>query len=159
MKTRYLFPHRFKKLGWVILLPSLVLSLLLMNGLIEFPWLDIQVLALYNSQFLGENQPLMGFTENNVADELVACLLLAGTLLVSCSEVKEEDEYVGKLRLESLLWATYVNAGFLLFCILFVYGLGFYQVMVFNLFTLLLLFLIRFHLILYSESKALAHGE
>ncbi|MFC6999635.1 hypothetical protein [Rufibacter roseus] len=160
MKTRYLFPHRFKKLGWIILIPSLALGLLLLNEVVSFPWLDTQVLALYSPKMLGETGA-SSFTviENNVADEILACLLIIGTLLVACSETREEDEYIAKLRLESLLWATYVNAAMLLFCLIFVYGLGFYQIMVFNLFTLMLLFLLRFHLVLFQSAKVPAYEE
>ncbi|WP_240336940.1 hypothetical protein [Rufibacter psychrotolerans] len=158
MKTRYLFPHRFKKLGWVLFLPSLVLGLLLFAGLLELPWLDVKVFALYNPKVLGDGGSLR-FIENNIADEVVSCFLIVGTLLVACSEVKEEDEYIGKLRLESLLWALYVNAGLLLFCVFFFYGLGFYNALVFHLFTLLVLFLGRFHLVLYRATKAPAYEE
>ncbi|QHL86445.1 hypothetical protein GU926_02895 [Nibribacter ruber] len=162
MKTRYLFPHRFKKLGWLILIPSLVLGLLLTNEVISFPWLDLNVFALYDPAMLGEKtatKEVFEIMENNLADEIISCLLIVSTLLVACSEVKEEDEYSAKLRLESLLWATYVNAGILIFCILFIYGLGFYQVMVYNLFTLMLLFLMRFHLVLYRASKMSGNEE
>jgi hypothetical protein len=162
MKTRYLFPHRFKKLGWILLVPSLILGLLLTNEVISFPWLEMNVFALYDPAMLGEKtgaKEAFEIIENNLADEIIACLLIVSTLLVACSEVRQEDEYIGKLRLESLLWATYVNAGFLIFCIFFVYGLGFYQIMVYNLFTLMLLFLVRFHLVLYKASKVPAYEE
>ncbi|AMM52281.1 hypothetical protein TH61_15260 [Rufibacter sp. DG15C] len=162
MKTRYLFPHRFKKLGWVLLIPSLLLGLLLTNEVISFPWLEMKVFALYDPAMLGEKtgtKEAFEMIENNLADEIIACLLIVSTLLVACSEVKEEDEFIGKLRLESLLWATYVNAAFLIFCLFFIYGLGFYQVMVYNLFTLMLLFLVRFQVVLYKASKLPAYEE
>ncbi|ALJ00483.1 hypothetical protein [Rufibacter tibetensis] len=159
MKTRFLFPHQFKKLGWIILLPSLVLALLLMKDVVAFSWLDVKVFAMYNPPFLGETEQSFGITENNIADEILACLLIVGTLLVACSEVKQEDEFIGKLRFESLLWALYVNAALLLFAILFIYGLGFYKAMVYHLFTLMLLFLVKFHLELYRISKVPAYEE
>ncbi|WP_225986404.1 hypothetical protein [Rufibacter sp. LB8] len=162
MKTRYLFPHRFKKLGWALFLPALVLGLLLINELVSFPWLELPMFALYEPAMLGEPSGVketFEIVENNLADEIIATLLLVGTLLVTCSEVKQEDEYSGKLRLESLLWATYVNAGLLIFCFFFVYGLGFYQIMVFNLFTLMILFLIRFHVVYYRATNLAVHEE
>ncbi|WP_207430771.1 hypothetical protein [Sabulibacter ruber] len=159
MKTRYLFPNRFKKLGWFILIPSLLLAFLLFNEVVAFPWLDLKVFTLYNPPMLGEPEQSFAFTENNVADEILACLLIVGTILVACSEVKEEDEYITKLRLESLLWALYVNTGLLLLAIIFVYGIGFYQFMVYHLFTLMLLFLVKFHLVLYRFSKVPAYEE
>jgi len=158
MKTRYLFPHRFKKLGWVLFIPSMILGLLLFTGLLELPWLEANTFALYNPKVLGDGGSLQ-LVENNLADELVSFLLIVGTLLVACSEVKDEDEYIGRLRLESLLWALYVNAGLLLFSILFFYGLGFYNAMVFHLFALLVLFLGRFHLVLHRASKTQGYEE
>ncbi|GAA4298389.1 hypothetical protein GCM10023183_06640 [Nibribacter koreensis] len=125
-------------------------------------WLDMDVFALYDPKMLGDEEgtkEVFKMRETNLADEIIACLLIVSTILVACSEVKEEDEYIGKLRLESLLWATYVNAGFLIFCLFFIYGIGFYQVMVYNLFTLMLLFLVRFHLVLYKASKLSAYEE
>ena len=65
---------------------------------------------------------------------------------------------VSKIRLESLVWATYVNYACLLFCILFIYGLPFFNIMVYNMFTLLLIFIIRFHWMLF-QNNTLAGDE
>jgi hypothetical protein len=41
----------------------------------------------------------------------------------------------------------------LLLAIIFVYGMPFYQVMICNMFTLLLIFLVRFNFILFRNTK------
>ncbi|EJF11426.1 hypothetical protein O71_03159 [Pontibacter sp. BAB1700] len=117
--------------------------------------LDATVFAIYDG---GLFDPAKAFVliENNIVDELVAIVAIIGGVLAAFSEEKDEDEYIAKVRLESLLWATYINYGFLLFSVLFVYGLGFYQVMLFNMFTVLFIFLIRFNYVLYKTSRSIA---
>jgi hypothetical protein len=61
--------------------------------------------------------------------------------------------------LESLLWATYANSGLLLLAIVLVYDLAFLQVMIFNMVTLLLIFLARFNFILFRNAKANRYEE
>ncbi|MBX0333309.1 hypothetical protein K3G39_08660 [Pontibacter sp. HSC-14F20] len=134
MKTRYLFPNRFKMIGWILLIPSTVVGLLI--ALFDYYVFNLEgtVFAMYDGGFLEKSKAFV-FIENNVVDEIVAVLAIVGGLLAAFSEEKDEDEYIAKIRLESLLWATYINYGFLLFSVIFIYGAGFYQVMLFNSFS------------------------
>ncbi|NDK56261.1 hypothetical protein GWO68_10060 [Pontibacter sp. BT213] len=115
--------------------------------------LDATVFALYDDGIF-EPDKAFTLTRNNIADELVAIVAIVGGLLAAFSREKDEDEYIAQIRLESLLWATYINYGFLLFSVLFIYGLAFYQVLLLNILTLLLIFLIRFNFILYRSKSA-----
>ncbi len=72
-------------------------------------------------------------------------MIIISSLLVAFSEEKSEDEYISKIRLESLVWAVYFNFAILLLSFLFVYGLYFLWVMIFNMFTVLLFFIVRFN--------------
>ncbi|MEJ8757304.1 hypothetical protein WG947_09875 [Pontibacter sp. H259] len=153
MKTRYLFPHKYKILGWILLVPSLVLGVLFILADTEVFVLDATVFALYDDGIF-EAAKAFKLIENNISDELVAITAIVGGLLAAFSREKDEDEYISQIRLESLLWATYINYGFLLFSVVFIYGLAFYQVLLLNMLTLLLIFLIRFNFILYRSSKA-----
>ncbi|MBW7468190.1 hypothetical protein K0O23_14030 [Pontibacter aydingkolensis] len=119
-----------------------------------FEW-DATVFAIYDGG-LFEASKVMTLVENSIFDEVVAITAIVGGLLAAFSKEKDEDEYIAQIRLESLLWATYINYGFLLFSILFIYGSGFYQIMVFNMFTLLIIFLVRFNFILYRSARAVA---
>ncbi|MBC5993422.1 hypothetical protein H8S84_11295 [Pontibacter sp. SD6] len=119
-----------------------------------FEW-NATVFAIYDGGLFEANK-VMALVENNVFDELVGIAAIVGGLLAAFSKEKDEDEYIAQIRLESLLWATYINYGFLLFSILFIYGSGFYQIMIFNMFTLLFIFLIRFNFILYKSARAVA---
>lgn len=152
METRFLFPNRFKKVGWMLLIPSFIAGIFYLIHDIGPSFLDMHVFAIY-AEGLCEPNSFFKIIENNIADELIGSFLIIGAILVACSKEKEEDEFIAKIRFESLLWATYVNYLCLFISILFVYEIGFYMVMVFNMFTLLLFFLIRFNFILYKTSK------
>lgn len=158
MKTRYLFPHSFKKVGWVLLIPAVVVGLLMVLEVVDFPTLEMKVFNVVGQGGLSY-VPAFSWTDNNVLDELVSIFTIIGALLVACSEEKTEDEYIAKIRLESLLWATYVNYGLLLLAIVLVYDLAFLQVMQFNMVTLLLIFLVRFNFILYRNAKTNRYEE
>ncbi|MDR0866714.1 MAG: hypothetical protein LBO74_17535 [Candidatus Symbiothrix sp.] len=146
MKTNYLFPHVCKKIGWIIFIPVLVLVITGLFVEFEFPFLKG---ALYKADF----------GNNNFTDELIDILFIVSALFVGFSKEKNEDEYISKIRLESLMWATYINYGILILCILFIYGTNFLYVIVYNLFTFLLVFIIRFYFILFKSNKIQNHEE
>ena len=153
MKTRFLFPYQYKILGYVLLVPALILGVLFILADTEVFVIDATVFALYDGGIF-ESAKAFRLIENNIADELVAIAAIVGGLLAAFSREKNEDEYISQIRLESLLWATYINYGFLLFSVIFIYGLAFYQVLLLNMLTVLLIFLIRFNFILYRTKSA-----
>jgi hypothetical protein len=143
----------------VLLIPAVIVGLLMVLELVDFPELNMKVLNMVGQEGLGYQLRVFGWAQNDVLDELVSIFIIVGALLAACSEEKTEDEYIAKIRLESLLWATYVNYGLLLLAIMLVYDLAFLQVMIFNMVTLLLIFLIRFNFILYRNAKANRYEE
>jgi hypothetical protein len=147
MKPTYLFPHRYKRLGWLLLIPGVILGIIYLAAEPEPTWLDWPVFALVDD-FIFEDGVFLRVVENNVFDELAGLLLIIGALLVAFSKEKQEDEYIARIRLESLVWATYINYFVLVLAILFVYGLPFFWVLVFNMFTMLFFFIIRFNWVL-----------
>ena len=141
MKSSYLlFPHGFKKWGWIIFALSAILGI----GHIHFGFsLPISFNPQHVDVFLARS-----FSDNNFTDEIAAIGIIAGLLIAGFSKVKVEDEYIQKLRLDSLLWATYVNYALIILTIIFIYGEDFLLVMMYNLFTFLIFFVIRFHIYL-----------
>ncbi|CAN5518298.1 hypothetical protein BH23BAC1_BH23BAC1_15230 [soil metagenome] len=154
MKTRYLFPNRFKKIGLMILIPATIIGLLMILYDFYLFNLEFSVFAVYYGALFEPSQ-MFTFIENDTADEIIAIMVIVGGLMAAFSEEKDEDEYISKIRLESLLWATYINYGLLLFSVLFIYGSGFLQIMVFNMFTLLFIFLVRFNYLIYKSERVL----
>lgn len=143
MKTNFLIPHRYKKLGWFILIPSTIIGLLVTIYDFEPEILNLKVPALFIDEFMGEKKNI-GFTENNWMNEIMGILIIISSMMVAFSKETIEDEFISKIRLESLAWSVYFNQAVLLISILFIYDLAFFWVMIFNMFALLWFFIIRF---------------
>ncbi|CAL2084617.1 hypothetical protein LNI90_00325 [Tenacibaculum dicentrarchi] len=145
MKLDYLFPYKFKKTGWILFVSSVIIGLVSLIYEYEPNCLNFKVPAI----FIDENNKV-GMVKNNILNEILGILIIISSLLVAFSREDIEDEYISKIRLESLVWAVYVNYGILLFSFLFIYDLSFLWVMIFNMFTVLLFFIIRFNWKIYK---------
>lgn len=153
MKTRFLFPNHFKTVGWVLFVPSLVLGILYnINNEILKSFLKIKVFAIAETQLFNFNS-YFKFIENDIIDELILFGLIIGGVFVGFSKLKNEDEYISKIRYESLVWATYFNYGLIIIFTLFFYGFVYLSIVFYNLFFLLLFFIIRFHYMIYKLNK------
>ena len=159
MKINFLLPNKLKTIGWLLFIPSLIIGLCALLGFIEEPeFLKVKMFAIITDSFLGDNIGRNTFTlvKTNLFDELLSLGLIVGAVFIAFSKQKNEDEFIAKIRLESLLWATYVNYSILILTILFVYEFAFYWVMVLNMFTMLFFFLIRFYWVLIKTKKAVS---
>ncbi len=161
MDTRFLFPYGYKKYGWVLLALGIVLGAVYLADTSGLGFLELRVPALLLADFDLTEEGERGFrmVENNWTDELAAVLIIVGGLLAGFSRCREEDEYIVKLRSESLTWAFYVNYLILLVAVLLTYDLTFLWVLIFNMFTPLFIYLLRFHWVLYRERKSYAGYE
>jgi len=158
MKTRLLFPSKFKKIGWILLIPSTVLGILILFFGMEFKFMESPVFTIYSEGF--QDKPaFFTLTEGNYANTIAGVMFLIGAIFVAFSKQKQEDEFIAKTRMESLMWAVYVNYAILIFCFLFFFELEFLEVMIFNMFTILIFFIIRFNYILYKNNKSLSHEK
>jgi len=144
MKLNYLFSNKYKKIGWLILIPSAIIGLVTLILEFEPNYLDFNVPTIFIDEFFGDKH-FIGTVNNNVLNEILGVLIILSSLLVAFSKEKSEDEYISKIRLESLVWAVYLNYVILLISFLFIFDLSFLWVMIFNMFTILLFFIIRFN--------------
>lgn len=127
-----LFPHRFQKMGWVVFVLSALLG--------------IYILAVdFESSHLLNNIAIIG--------------IVTGAILATCSCEKVEDEMVRQIRLNSLLVALYINYTVLLICSLFIYDLDFLYVMMYNMFTILLIFMVVFRYRMWRMNKEVGNEE
>lgn len=159
MKTNYLFPYVYKKMGWFIFIPSIILGICLTADLFSFDFLDITVFSIAELSFMENNTNYFSFVENNISDEIASSFLIIGALLIAFSKERYEDEFISKIRLESLVWATYINYAILILSIVFVYEFAFFWVLVFNMFTLLIFFIIRFNWLIYKSKNQIQDEE
>lgn len=147
MEPRFLLPHRFKLIGWIIAIPSIILGLLVMFDNLSLDIFSIRVPLDYIAYDGGMNVKgtVAEGTELNFTDEIATIGSIIGLIFIAFSKVKFEDEYVSKIRLESLQWAIYLNFALLIIATIFVHGLAYYNITVYNMFTPLLIFIVRFY--------------
>lgn len=140
-----LLPNWFKKIGWVILIPALVI------GLFSFLRLDTAQLADMIERLIAQGRMdatvenisrITSYTIERVLNNITIIGIIAGCTFITCSREKIEDEMIGQIRLNSLLLSLYVNFAIIIVASLAVYDLAFIDVMIYNMFTLPLLFLI-----------------
>lgn len=156
MKNRFLFPYKYKMIGWIILVPAAIFGLVMIVTNYEPKFLEINVFSL-TTQTFGDSDT--HWFRNNISNEIAAVMFTVGALLAGFSKQKNEDEFIASIRLESLLWATYVNYAILIVTMLLVYDSGFFTVMIFNMFTVLIIFLLRFNFMIYKFNKATANEK
>ncbi len=146
MKTNFLFPHRFKTIGWIIFIPSVVLGIL-------YLFFDFTPDILSSKALFIESSDMFSMTNNNLIDEISGVLIITGLLMIAFSKEKTEDEYIARIRLESLVRAVYINYIILIIGMIFIYGTNFLFLLIFNMFTILIFFIIRFNWVLYQLNK------
>ena len=146
MKQIKLLPHSFQRIGWVLLLPFLALGIANMFFEYNASWLQFKI---------NNNSSLEFFSSHNFTDEVSAVGLIISLIFIAFSKEKIEDEAIQFFRLEALHWAVYANYLVLLICIVTVYGSTFLQVMTYNMFTVLIIFILRFRYVLFQHNKAI----
>lgn len=158
MKKQPLLPNHFKKIGWFLLVPSFILGLIILISGLEISVLNSTVLSIFPSKLSGQDH-FFGWIETNLTNTLVGALFLLGSLFVGFSKEKVEDEFIASMRLSALLWAVLVNYAVLFLAFIFVYNFAFLEVMIYNMFTVLILFIVRFHFLIYRSNKLVTHEE
>ena len=156
MKTSYLLPHKYKIVGWILFILGLVTGSIIVFGGYELDVLKVNVISIYDEGgFLGleGEEGFFNIIENSILDELAALSTIIGGLLVGFTKEKVEDEFIYKLRNDSLVWAIIFNYMILVFTILFVYEFTFFHVLVFNMFTPLMFFVIRFNFLRLKSTR------
>jgi hypothetical protein len=150
----FLLPNRYKVIGWYLLIPTFLIGIYCVFFGFEPSWAEANVVSIFPNKLNGENG-FFKIQNTNLAQTIIGVLFIIGGLLIMFSKEKIEDEYISKIRLTSLLWAVLINYSLLIVAFLFVYNLAFIDVMICNMFTVLIIFLIRFHYLLYKNSKNL----
>lgn len=147
--VRFLFPTWLKIPGLILFALSLLLGIFFIIFNFEPNFLEVPAFNIFgNTEIFG-----MGKT-NNLIDESISLGIIIGGLFAGFSREKHEDEYINILRLESLVWAVYINFFILILAIILISGIGFLNVMMYNMFTILIFFVFRFNFVLMLKNKA-----
>ena len=143
MSIKYLFPSHYQKIGWLLFIPAFFLGVYTVITDWEPDIFNVSTFALVNDAFW-EGSSAFTIVKNNILNEILGITAIVGGIFIAFSKQEIEDEFISKIRLESLVWATYATYGFLLLSFLFVYGMTFFYVLILNIFVLLIFFIIRF---------------
>lgn len=104
----YLFPHRFRTIGWAMFAVGIILGSLLFFGVIEV-----------GGDFLHVS------VEETILNDVAIIGTTLGALFVVNSRERREDELTQLVRLTSLLYALYGYLGVLILCTLLFNGFEF----------------------------------
>ncbi len=133
MKNSLLLPVSFKMIGWVIFLISFSLFAIV-------PWSN-------NGEQLGlidewnKNSGLKVDIWPTVAIALITVSLLS----IAFAKEKYEDEYISLIRLKSWQWSVAISYGILFVANLAFYNMDFAGFIIYNMFTVLLVFIVVFY--------------
>lgn len=158
MQTNYLLPNKYKIFGWVLLVAGIIFGVLFLFKGYDHEPLEINVFSIYDDTFYMEKDAPTFFKviETGIAHELSMIAIIIGGLIIGFSKEKIEDEFISKLRKDSVIWAILFNYFILLLAIVFIFNFTFFHVLVFNMFTPILFFIIRFN---FLKIKSRTHEE
>ena len=121
-RRQLLLPHGFRFPGYIFLIAGSVFGIMRFWFDIKPKFLVMRPYAIY-SEYLGEKY--MHFIRDNMSEELVGILLVMGAWLVALSRDKDETEEKAELRSRAFYISAYIQMGFLVFSLLFTYGIAF----------------------------------
>jgi len=150
-----LLPYKYKKIGWYLLIPSSLAGIVLLFTDFESPidW-KIKFFAICYDGILSSIK-YFGITEIALIPNLTTVLFIVGGMLIAFSKEKIEDEFINTIRLNALQWAVCTNYLCLLLAVIFIYGTPFFNIMVYNMFTVIIIYIARFYYLLWKISKTI----
>ncbi len=157
MRTNYLLPNKYKIIGWIMFISGIVSGITVYFIPFKTEPLKMKVLSILNDFAAGPNEmEYFKIIESGIAFELILLAIIFGGLIVCFSKEKVEDEFIYKLRNDSLVWAIIFNYSVLIVLILFIHNFTFMHVLVLNIFTPLIFFIVRFN---FLKMKYESHEE
>ena len=147
MNKNYLFPHRFRMVGWVLAIVAVV-------GYLWLPEIHFKMPSLYFDTFFYDDNESGFFRMARTNTLSIAMpLLTIGLLFIGFSKEKVEDEFVQYLRAQSLIWSTYVTSALFIIATILIYGIAYIIVPYLVFYAFLILFIIKFRIELHRFNK------
>ena len=143
----FLLPYYFKIIGIGLLLIGIIFSVFYLKFDFKYTTSVFALISIYL-----ENRFFV-VTQTNIIDELILILFVIGFGLLVFSKEKNEVESHIVLREKAIVKASIANTIFILISIIFIYGGGFLGVLVLNLFTVFVFYLLFFYFSLNKADK------
>jgi hypothetical protein len=153
MKSNFLLPSGFRKAGWCMFFPGVILGVLYLLG--EYPaCLELggtNAFALFDG-FSDTNMFTVTFNDS-WTEEFIIILLALALLFIGFSREKDEDECIANIRMNALVWAMTVNTALLIASTLLIFGLPYLTFMSIYMFSLMVLFIAKYQWLIYRFRK------
>ena len=144
MQSALLLPYKYKLIGSIMLMVSLALGIFVRFWDFQFQFLTVVL----------RKKPGTVFDDKiNFTDEFALSGIILALLFIAFAREKSEDEFINKTRLESWQWAVLINYILLLVATWTVHGLAYIDVMMYNMLTIPIIFIIRFHYVMYKTKS------
>ncbi len=140
MKNPFLLPNQYKVYGWIAFILFSILGLFCMYGEFKIPGFQL---------YSAKDQGILDFNDYNLTNELALIGVITGLLMIAFAKEKKEDEYISYLRLKSWQWSVLISYLILIIITLAFYGSTFFGILFYNVFTLLIVFILKFNISLY----------
>ncbi|WP_395627146.1 hypothetical protein [Daejeonella sp.] len=147
MKNSLLIPGKYKVIGWIIFVLSACLGVATSYWEYKIPGFAFPV----------NNAEL--FADYNLTNELALAGLLIGLMMISFAKEKMEDEYLTLIRLKCWQWSVLISFGVLFILNFVLYGTAFYSFLIYNMFTVPLIFIVKFNFSLYLLNREREEDE
>jgi hypothetical protein len=90
MNSQFLFPHKFKKVGWILLVLGIVSGLIMQIFEIDSDYFGrSKMLTIYNDGIFVKDSGFLKIISNGLLDELVSVFIIAGGILVGFCQTKK----------------------------------------------------------------------
>ena len=152
MKSNYLFPIVFRKIGWCLFVPFLLwgIGFMLSGG----TFLEIGgsgALALFDGY--SDTRFLTIAGNDSWTDEIIIIFLTLSMLFIGFSREKDEDECIANIRMNALVWAIIVNSALLIIGTMLIFGAPYLNFMAIYMFSLLILFIAKYSWMIHRFRK------
>jgi hypothetical protein len=145
MKSRFLFPHKWRIPGIALLVLGIV---------------PVVLYKHYTDQLIYWQTTHPLFWEYNIAEllnilanDLSIITFILGLLFIGFSKEKIEDEQIAQLRMDCLQRTIYFNYIVLIACVITINGMAFFSILVYNLISPLVFFIILFRYKIYQLNR------
>ena len=149
-KLTYLLPGSFRFAGFIFTCAGTILGIMRFYFDFKPNLLDQKVYAVY-SVYLKTRT--MKVESNQLIEEIVGLLVILGLFMIAFAREKNETPQISAVRLKAFFISFYLNAVFLIFSILFTFGLAFIYMAILNLVLPLSLYVISFQILAGIERK------
>ncbi len=146
-----LLPHIYRTIGCIMLLPFAALFVATFHFDYAIPHFELSKELAQKLFFIINKPSIIEDFPNGLTDELATVGIIVSLFMIAFSKTKNEDEYVQQVRLHSLQIGVYIHYFIFILLTLTVYGGGYLSVVLYNIITVLVIFIIVFHYNIYLK--------